>query len=116
MRVLVCGSRTWLTKEPIKKALEQLPKDTVLIEGEARGADILSRIVAEELGFKIERYPAEWSKYGLAAGSIRNQEMLEKGKPELVLAFHQDILNSKGTKDMITRAMKAGIEVKLIQE
>lgn len=32
--------------------------------------------------------------------------MLDEGKPDFVVAFHNDITNSKGTLDMITRAKK----------
>lgn len=39
--------------------------------------------------------------------------MLEKYDPDLVLAFHSSIDTSKGTKDMIDRAKKAGKKVML---
>jgi len=42
--------------------------------------------------------------------------MLDEGKPDLVLAFHTDIKNSKGTKNMIQQAEKRGIKVILIKE
>lgn len=38
--------------------------------------------------------------------------MLDEGKPDLVVAFLAQ--NSRGTKDMISRAKKAGVEVKVI--
>jgi len=38
--------------------------------------------------------------------------MLELGKPELVIAFQLN--DSKGTKNMIQQAEKAGVPVKLI--
>lgn len=47
---------------------------------------------------------------------IRNKQMLDEGKPDLVLAFHTDIENSKGTKNMIYQAKKRGIKVILIKE
>ena len=46
-----------------------------------------------------------------AAGPIRNQRMLVEGKPDLVIAFHDDLESSRGTKDMIKRSLKAGIRV-----
>lgn len=39
--------------------------------------------------------------------------MLDEGKPTLVLAFHEHIIMSKGTKDMMRRALKAGLPVYL---
>ena len=54
---------------------------------------------------KVIKFPAEWDKYGKAAGVLRNQQMLDDGHPDLVVYFHKDLENSKGTKDMVTRAV-----------
>ena len=61
-------------------------------------------------------FPADWKKYGRAAGPIRNKQMLNEGKPDLVLAFHTNIENSKGTKSMIQIAKKSEIKIILIKE
>lgn len=113
MRVLICGSRDWQYPDDIDAFIKTLPKDTVIIEGECRGADIQSRISAIKHGLEVERYPAKWSKYGMGAGIIRNRQMLDMGKPNLVVAFHENLNKSKGTLNMITQAMGEGIEVKV---
>lgn len=59
------------------------------------------------------RYDADWNQYGKAAGPIRNRVMLKEGKPDLVHAFHDDLANSKGTKDMVTITKDAGVKVYL---
>ena len=123
MRVLVCGAAPrrktgdpgWTDREAIRRELLRLPKGSIIIEGEAQGADLLARSVAEELGFVVEPYPANWGKYGRAAGPVRNREMLEKGKPDLVLAFHTNIFASTGTKNMVHIAQRVGIEVRLFE-
>jgi hypothetical protein len=107
MRVLVCGDRHWVDRAAIKRELRKFPANTVIIEGEAKGADSLARDVALELGFKVLSFPADWDKYHRAAGPIRNRQMLTEGKPDLVLAFHQDLTRSKGTKNMVTLARRA---------
>lgn len=112
MRVLVCGSRKWTDYAVIRQRLQALPPQTLIIEGEARGADRMARRIAEGLGFAIVPFIADWGKYGRAAGPIRNQKMLDQGKPDLVLAFSMP--DSIGTKDMIARAQKAGIPVENI--
>jgi len=61
-------------------------------------------------------FPADWKSYGKGAGPIRNQLMLDEGKPDLVLAFHNDISSSRGTADMIRRAKKHGISYEIISE
>lgn len=113
MRILVCGDRGWTDSEFIYKILEKEASDTVIIHGAARGADSLAGYAALKLGFKIESYPADWKTYGRAAGPIRNRQMLLMGKPHQVFAFHDDIENSKGTKDMMKQAEKAGLLVTL---
>ena len=116
MRVLVCGDRNWLNKDLVKKKLEELTDVEVVIEGEARGADTCGRIVAQELGIPVLKFPADWKQHGLAAGPIRNNQMLKEGQPDLVLAFHNNIEESKGTKHMIKISLKKGIKVILVTE
>jgi hypothetical protein len=66
---------------------------------------------AKQAGLSIEVYPADWKKHGRSAGPIRNQHMLDVGKPNLVIAFP----GGRGTADMMKRAEKAGIEVRRIE-
>lgn len=86
---------------------------TVVIEGGAPGADALSLEAAEAFDVCVQSFPAEWEKYGKAAGPIRNTQMLNEGKPELVIAFHDDLQNSKGTRNMVQQAEKRKIPVKV---
>ena len=115
MKVLVCGSRTWSDPEPIRRELSALPRDTIIIHGAARGADTLAGQVAAELELEVRAFPAEWYKYGIAAGPIRNQRMLEE-RPDLVIAFCRNLSESAGTADMVRRAWSAGINVKIVKE
>lgn len=110
MRVLICGDRNWKDFEMILKTLAALQPE-VVIEGECRGADIMGRMAAKQLQIPVMSFPADWATYGLAAGPIRNQKMLDEGRPDLVLAFHDDIAHSRGTSDMVRRAKRAGIKV-----
>ena len=109
MKLLICGDRNWRQEAPIRKVLERYdPSDVTVIHGDARGADRMAGRIADEMGFSVEAFPAEWEKYGRAAGPIRNRQMLKEG-PDLVIAFHADIESSKGTKDMLAISTKAGI-------
>ena len=109
LRVLICGSRDWMDREVIADVMNMLPKGSVIIEGEAPGADSLVREEADRLGLIVASFHAKWKEYGRAAGPIRNAEMLSKGKPDVVLAFHENIEASKGTKNMLKLAQKAGL-------
>lgn len=112
MRVLICGGRDFsdyltFAREVRRIELENEPITTV-IHGGARGADWCAHLFAtsarnlEELAF-----PAKWKIHGKAAGPIRNQEMLDVGKPDLVIAFP----GGPGTADMVKRSRKAGFAV-----
>lgn len=107
MRVLVCGGRDYFNGDMIAHALSQLPADAILVHGAAPGADsVCAHWWYDIQGRTVDPHPANWKKYGKAAGPIRNQEMLDSGV-DLVVAFpgHQ------GTADMVRRAKKAGVEV-----
>ncbi len=114
MRVLVCGDRNWKDSRLISKVLSSLPGYITIIEGGARGADRIAGNIAKQTNrMEVEEYPANWDRYGKAAGVIRNLEMLVKGKPQIVLAFHTNLVLSKGTAHMIYIAYRAGIPVKI---
>jgi len=115
MKVLVCGDRNWIDVNKISNRLALLPEGSIIVEGEAKGADIIARNSAVALGFEVKRYPADWSKYGRAAGPIRNREQFDKEQPELVIAFHSDIENSKGTLDMVNYARSKDCLVEIIE-
>lgn len=115
MKVLVCGDRNWTDREAIWWALYGFPKDTVIISGGCSGADTFADEIAQEFGLVSEIYLADWKGAGKAAGPLRNKTMLEVGEPDLVIAFHNDITNSKGTKDMAHRARVAGVPVIVIR-
>jgi hypothetical protein len=119
MNVLVCGDRNWDNKEAIMRQLRKIRETydwVVLIHGGARGADTLAAEAARELEFDaIIECPAKWKSEGRPAGPKRNSRMLIF-RPKRVLAFHENIAKSKGTKNMIELAKKNGIKVKLYVE
>ena len=115
-RILVCGSRTWTDYEAILEELAFSAEwgDTIM-SGVAPGADAMAIQAAKEIGgMKYVEFPADWKKHGRAAGPIRNQQMLDEGKPDMVIAFWDG--ESRGTLDMIGRAVRAGYEVRIIPE
>jgi len=93
----------------------QLPKDVTIVEGECDGVDLMARAVALELGLDVVGIPANWVRYGKSAGPIRNRRMLDMlGDGDLVIAFHGDLANSKGTKDTVQEAKTRSIHVEII--
>lgn len=118
MNVLVCGGRDYSNRAQVFAELDILSGFNMklcVISGGATGADALAEEwaranIGKRRGVSFRGFKADWKKHGKAAGPIRNQAMLDKGQPDLVLAFP----GSRGTADMVTRAKAAGIEVKVL--
>jgi UDP-N-acetylmuramoylalanine-D-glutamate ligase len=115
MRVLVCGGRDFWDRDAISRAMMPYrpqpvtePSEHILIVGGATGADALAEEWADVWGMRKRVFPANWARDGRAAGPIRNQRMIDEGKPDLVIAFP----GGRGTADMVRRAKAAGIEVR----
>jgi len=121
MRVIVCGSRTFTNKRLPHALLDGLhvstPDRLTLIEGGARGADeIAARWAATTPTVEHLTFFAGWDEHGKAAGPIRNQQMLDEGRPDLVIAFvDKPLAQSKGTADMVTRARKANVPTWVVE-
>lgn len=112
MRVLVCGGRDYSDRLNVFAALDRIwqkaPMDSmVVIQGGAKGADEIARAWCLERQVEYINVPANWKVFGLKAGPLRNQKMVSKYRPELVLAFP----GGKGTADMTKRAEEAGIPI-----
>ena len=109
-RVLVCGGRDYTDAETVSRTLAELRKTrgiALVIAGGARGADTLAADWAKAVGIPCEVYMADWEGLGRKAGPIRNQRMLDEGKPDLVVAFP----GGRGTAGMVRIARAAGVEV-----
>lgn len=109
-RVLVCGGRYFDDYSFLASELDSL-SPSVVIHGGARGADTLAHRWAQNHCVPIERYPADWDRYGRAAGPIRNVEMLAKSQPDVVLAFP----GGDGTAHMVKIARALGVKVTIAQ-
>lgn len=112
MRVLVCGGRDYQDKHRVYQELDAIHAATpitCIIEGGAGGADYLAArwSAIRDIEHHV-RMSADWALHGKAAGPIRNQRMLDEGKPDLVIAFP----GGRGTADMINRAEQAGVPVR----
>lgn len=106
MKVLVCGGRDYADKQRVFQVLNYL-HISELCHGGAKGADSLAGSYAFYKGMIPKVYKADWNKHGLAAGPIRNGQMLVEFKPDLVVAFP----GGKGTIDMVKQARAAKVPV-----
>jgi len=113
-RLLVCGSRYWTNQSLISMCI-RFYNPEIVIHGNARGADSIAGEEAKKLGIEVKAFPANWDLYGRAAGAIRNQQMIDEGQPDFILAFHDFIEISKGTKDMLKLARRHNIPWELVE-
>ena len=86
----------------------------LLLHGGARGADQAIAAAAHRLGWAAQAIPAQWARYGIAAGPVRNGQMLRRASEEataygrisatgvLVIAFP----GRKGTASLLDQARR----------
>ena len=114
-RVVIAGCRDYDNYDEAKVyidfCLSNIRKENniVIVSGCASGADAIGERYAEENGFEVEKYPADWKTYGRSAGPKRNKQMAEIS--DYVICFWDG--ESKGTKSMIEYARKCGKPVKI---
>jgi len=106
MRVLVYGGRRYSDRERVfdeLDAIDAVTPITLVIQGEATGADALGKAWAQRQGVPTADFRAEWddldvphvrrkvrvdgSVYNAAAGGTRNKKMMVEGKPDIALEF-----------------------------
>lgn len=112
-RVLVTGGRNYSNRSAVYSALDAVLRKSgisLLIHGDARGADTLAKDWAISRGVGHLAFPVTpemWRMLGKRAGSSRNERMLQEGRPDGVVAFP----GGKGTDDMVSRAASAGVPI-----
>jgi hypothetical protein len=82
------------------------------MHGGAEGVDSYADREAKRLGFRTVVVRPDWTKYGKAAGQIRNRQMIEQA--DYLYAFWTGI--SKGTAGALKAAQKAGVDFEIIYD
>jgi predicted Rossmann-fold nucleotide-binding protein len=111
MKAIVCGGRSYRGPAHVCATLDEINPHEIVCGGGV-GADAYAIYWARDRECIHHVYPAKWKVHGNKAGPIRNQEMLDSSKPDLVIAFP----GGRGTADMVRRAEKAGVEVRVVEE
>lgn len=115
-KVIIAGSRGFsnykLLREQCNKFLREKRKTSniIVVSGHARGADTLGEKYAQDEGFTLEIYPAQWKKFGKRAGYRRNEQMAEVA--DALIAFWDG--SSKGTKHMIDIMNEKNLLVRVV--
>lgn len=114
-RVLVCGGRNYSNEAMAFEVLDTAHAANPIVEvihGDAPGADMIAHRWGLMRGIEVKPFPADWDRYGRAAGPIRNRQMLDEGKPHLVIAFP----GGRGTRNMIEQAEGANVPVVIVKK
>jgi len=116
MKIIIAGGRDFddfdlLTSKCDHYFSKLNLSDLEIVSGAARGADSLGESYANLRGLKLKRCPADWDKYGKAAGFKRNSEMAKYADGLIVFWDGK----SKGTQHMISAATRENIQVKIIK-
>ncbi len=113
---LICGGRDFADQAMFDGAMGDLIRlmgcPSMIVHGAALGADEMGRRWAQKMAIHEHGYPAQWQLQGKSAGPKRNQDMIEREKIDLVVAFP----GGRGTADMVARARAANIEVAEIKK
>lgn len=110
MKVIIAGSRKIDSYDCVLGVVANSGfKITEVVSGAAKGVDSIGEEIAYNFGIPVVSFPAEWDKYGKAAGHIRNEQMAKYA--DALIAIWDG--RSPGTKHMITVAKKLGLQVYL---
>lgn len=115
-KVIIGGSRGFsnykLLRDKCNEYLRNKRKEynIIIISGGARGADTLGKKYAQDEGFSLEVFPANWNKFGKSAGFRRNEQMAEVA--DALIAFWDG--KSHGTKHMIEIMENKKLLVKVV--
>ena len=114
-RVVIAGCRNYNNYEEAKAYIDlclsniRQENEIIILSGCADGADAIGERYAKENGFRVEKYPADWKKYGKSAGPRRNKQMAEAC--DYVICFWDEKTN--GTKSMIESAINCGKPIRI---
>ena len=114
MKLAVVGSRNFNKSNfafaKIDELRKKYPSINTIVSGCARGADQIGLDYAEQNNLETMRFPADWDRFGKAAGMIRNSDIVKNA--DILIAFWN--MMSPGTRDSINKAKKKKIPVIIV--
>lgn len=114
MKTVIAGSRDIEDIYEVNKIInDQVAKGLCITEvvcGMARGVDWIGHCWARMNNIPVKEFPADWKKYGKAAGPIRNGEMAVYADQALVI--HN---GSKGSRHMVMKMKQLNKPVVVVE-
>lgn len=113
MKVIVAGSRSIVSYEIVKKAIDKAVSAglvvTEIVSGNANGVDKLGERWANENNIPIKKFIPEWSVHGKKAGMLRNCDMGNYADA-LVMVWDGE---SRGSAQMLEYTKSKGLNIHL---
>lgn len=129
--VIISGGRDFSDYELMKSKCDAIlsdKKNIKILSGTAKGADTWGEVYAKERGYVVHYYPAPWDsiggkpehEIGVTKGGeeywkragIKRNETMAKGADALILFWNG---KSKGSEDMLNRARKHGLKIRVVR-
>lgn len=108
--VLVCGGRDFsdrqLVFDTLDRVLAKYTDGLLVVHGSAKGADLLAEEWCKARQVMYVGAPAQWDRFGKAAGMQRNRVMRDVCGPKACIAFRGGV----GTLGMINLMREVGVE------
>lgn len=86
-----------------------------VLSGKCRGADACGEAWAARARATVVPFPADWARYGTAAGPIRNRAMAARATHALGFVDVTEGASSPGTRDMQAQLERLGKPVLLLE-
>lgn len=114
IKLIIAGTRTFTDYAYMKRKLDKhfmRYRDITVLTGGARGVDTLGERWAFWWWWTVMQYIPDYQNHGKYAPILRNQEMVENATH--AICFWDG--KSKGTEDLIRKAKKWGLKVRIIR-
>lgn len=113
--VIITGSQDWTDEVAIERRLRKYPKGTILIHGDARGADTIAARVGRKMGFQVLAIPY-FGDLKSAGGHARNELLVEQGMLFRKFKYRVTVEafplpQSRGTWDCVEQARAVALQV-----
>lgn len=119
VRIIIAGTRSFDNYALLRKTMCSLfgqvpPSQMEIVSGHCpTGADSLGELFARRNNIRLTLFPADWAKYGKAAGPIRNRQMAEYAASDGYCVIFWDG-KSRGSRNMAAEAKNAGLKTKIV--
>lgn len=111
MKIAVVGSREFPDLPWVERFVNDVPGDTIIISGGARGVDTTAELAAKKRGLKVWVRRPDYERFGKGATFKRNLQIVEDA--DLVVVFWDG--KSRGTVNTMEHAKRLGKPMNVFQ-